>query len=171
MSNVRAIFPRCSDAPRWHRVLALLVRWYLGGLFILASVHKILDPGAFAIDIATYQMLPLWTVNATAITLPWLELFAGAMLCLGWRTPGAMMAVLGMLLAFVVALLAALARDLDLSCGCFAATGMEADPISWWTVLRDLVWIAMALYVLRVDTSPIGIHTIGRRRGRAPCIF
>ena len=66
--------------------LGLAARVYLGGVFLFACWHKILEPGSFALDIATYQILPLGLVNLMAITLPWVELAAGVMLIVGVRT-------------------------------------------------------------------------------------
>jgi putative oxidoreductase len=136
-----------------------LVRLYLGGLFVFASVHKIAHPASFALDVATYQMLPLWSINAFAIIVPWLELLAGALLIAGVRVPGAALAVMGLMAAFIAALGWALAHKLDVSCGCFASqAAREQDPISWRTMVRDAVWIGMALYVLLGDRRPLGLE-------------
>jgi len=50
--------------------IGLAVRVYLGVIFILASWHKIMNPGIFALDVATYQLLPLWAVNGLGWTPP-----------------------------------------------------------------------------------------------------
>jgi uncharacterized membrane protein YphA (DoxX/SURF4 family) len=124
-----------------HAWLALPLRWYLGCVFVLASRHKIADPGSFAVDVATYGILPLSLVNITAITLPWIELAAGIMLIAGLKARAAASMVFGMLVMFIAALAIALAQGLDVSCGCFASRGAEdADPISAMTVLRDVGW-------------------------------
>lgn len=137
--------------------LAVPVRWYLGVLFIGACLHKIADPRAFAVDIATYDILPLAFVNLTAIALPWIELVAGAMLVVGFRVRAGALLIAGMMAVFLAALAIALARDLDMSCGCFASQGAESDPISRLTVLRDLVWLALTTLVLRCDRGRFGI--------------
>ncbi len=148
-----------------HAFIALPVRLYLGGVFLYACLHKILDPGAFALDVATYQLLPLPLVNATALLLPWVELFAGALLVLGFRTRAAALLVAGMMLVFMVALGWALHQGLDMSCGCFASSGKQ-DPISGLTMLRDASWLALALYVLIFDGNPLGIDRFTRRARR-----
>lgn len=143
-----------------HRWLALFARLYLGGLFVVASWHKILYPGLFALDVATYDLVPLVLVNLTAIILPYLELFAGVMLVVGFRTRTGASLVLGMLLLFTAALLIALARGLDMSCGCFASQTVEEDPITWMTVFRDMIWILLASYILAFDRNGIGIDRL-----------
>ncbi len=149
---------------RGHTFIALAARLYLGGLFLFACWHKLLDPHAFAVDIATYQMLPLALVNPLAIVLPWVELLAGAMLVLGLRTRAASLLVLAMLAMFTVALSVAVARGLDLACGCFASQGAAEDPISWRTIVRDVAWLLLAFDVLRFDRRPLGIDRLTERR-------
>ena len=58
--------------------LAVPVRCYLGVLFVGACLHKIAVPASFALDIATYDILPLAAINLVAIGLPWIELIAAS---------------------------------------------------------------------------------------------
>jgi putative oxidoreductase len=161
-------------SPYWKRIigsqwLLLLARVYLGLLFIIASWHKIIDPETFALDVATYQLLPLWAINGFALVLPWVELLAGAMLILGLRARAAALLVLFMMLSFIVALLWALHLGLDMSCGCFASQAATTDdPISSHTLLRDLFWFSLALYVVTFEKASLGfdrIFSTGRLRG------
>jgi len=148
-----------------HGWLALPARWYLGFVFLVACLHKIAHPGSFAVDVATYGILPLWLVNPMAITLPWLELSAGIMLVLGLRARAAALMVCGMMVMFSVALAIALAQGLDMACGCFASEAAQGgDPISGKTVLRDLWWLALAVYVVSFDRCPVGVDRILARR-------
>ena len=142
-------------------------RWYLGALFVGACVHKIADPGSFALDVATYDILPLALVNLTAIVLPWVELAAGGLLLLGWRVRAGALLVAAMMALFVAALAVALARGLDMSCGCFASQGAAEDPISLLTVARDLGWLALAAFVLAYDRGLVGLDGLRERRGHA----
>jgi uncharacterized membrane protein YphA (DoxX/SURF4 family) len=140
--------------------VAVPARWYLGALFVGACLHKIAEPRSFAVDIATYDILPLALVNLAAITLPWVELAAGAMLLIGLRVRVAALLIAGMMVVFIAALLIALGRGLDMSCGCFASQGAEHDPISLLTVLRDLTWLAVAGFVMIFDTGRAGLDRL-----------
>ncbi len=148
---------------RWrgHAWIALVVRLYLGGVFLTACIHKLLHPDVFALDVATYQLLPLWAVNFYALVVPWVELMAGAMLVLGVRVRGASLLVLLMMLSFMIALGWALHLGLDMSCGCFASqAAVDEDAISWHTMLRDSVWLVQSIYVLLVDRRPLGLERV-----------
>jgi uncharacterized membrane protein YphA (DoxX/SURF4 family) len=148
-----------------HGWLALPARWYLGFVFLLACQHKIVHPEAFAVDVATYGILPLSLVNPMAISLPWLELSAGIMLVVGLRARAAALMVFGMMVMFTVALAIALAQGLDMACGCFASEAAQSgDAISGRTVLRDVGWLMISAYVVLFDHSPIGLDRILARR-------
>jgi putative oxidoreductase len=150
---------------RGHPWLALPARVYLALVFLLACWHKLAQPESFAVDIATYQILPLALVNPLAITLPWVELAAGLLLLVGFRARAAALLVAGMMLMFTVAIALALSKGLDMSCGCFASQGAAEDPISGLTVLRDLGWLLLAVYVFLCDHTPVGLDGwLARRR-------
>jgi uncharacterized membrane protein YphA (DoxX/SURF4 family) len=155
---------------RTRRALALIgipVRVYLGAVFISASLYKILVPYEFALNIATYQILPLHLVNLTAIVLPWLELITGVLLIAGFWTKENALLILGMMLMFTIALTIALARGYEMTCGCFASRE-AADEIGVGTLVRDLFWIALAAYALFLDDGRYGLDRfLGRRRQHA----
>jgi putative oxidoreductase len=153
---------------RGHSVFALAARLYLGAIFLLACWHKILHPAAFALDIATYQILPLGLVNLQAIVLPWVELAAGIMLLVGFRTRAAALLVAGMMVMFTVAIAIAVAKGLDMSCGCFASQGSAEDPISWRTIVRDTSWLLFAAYVFTFDRRPLGLDRLLGRHMSSP---
>ncbi len=133
-----------------HPYVALVLRLYLGGLFVYASMYKISYPMEFAENIASYQIVPFWAVNMMAIVLPWTELISGILLMLGLRAKSAVCMIGAMLVMFIVAIGLTLARDIPVGCGCFHS--ME-DPMTWSTLVRDLVWLAMAVHVYAFDSA------------------
>ena len=125
-------------------------------------------PEAFAIDIATYQFLPLVFINPLAIILPYVEFGTGVLLITGTKARAAALMVCGMMIMFMIALSHALVHDLSISCGCFASNAAAgSDPISWLTMLRDSAWLLLALYVVIFDTNPLGIDRILKKRALA----
>ena len=147
-----------------HSVVALIARFYLAYVFISACIHKLIDPTSFAIDIATYQMLPLIFINPLAIVLPYIELGTGIMLVTGTKARAAALMVCGMMIMFMIALSYALMHDLTISCGCFASNAAAgSDPISGLTMLRDSAWLLIAVYVVIFDTRPLGVDRLLER--------
>lgn len=105
----------------------VLVRIVLVALFVFAGATKAYDPGAFAIEIQRYQIVP-WMMGALiSVYLPWLEMLAGALLLLKRFERGALLVITLLLLVFTVALASAMLRGLSIDCGCFgkafSATG------------------------------------------------
>ncbi|MCU0561940.1 MAG: DoxX family membrane protein [Desulfobacterales bacterium] len=133
-----------------HPVLGLVLRVYVGAVFVLASMYKINFPGEFAETIAAYQLVPHWAVNALALVMPWAELVCGSLMVLGVRTKAAAAAIGGMLVLFSLAIVITLLRGIPIGCGCF--TSME-DPMGWDTLLRDLLWLAMTAHVYRFPSA------------------
>ena len=144
-----------------HRYIACALRLYIAFVFISACLHKIANPYAFAVDIATYQFLPLIFINLLAIVLPYVELGSGVMLAIGYKPRAAALMTSGMMVMFMIALTFALVNDLNISCGCFASGAAAAsDPISPLTMLRDSIWLLMSLYIVIFDRQPISIKSI-----------
>ncbi|MDW8343359.1 MAG: MauE/DoxX family redox-associated membrane protein [Verrucomicrobiae bacterium] len=129
------------------RLVNFVLRLVLGGLFVLAAVIKIMDPAAFAVDIQNYRFLPRAMVHPVAILLPWVELGAGVLLVLGvWRRAAALVIAV-LCVAFLVAISQALARGLDVHCGCFGT--LAAGRIGWRNLVLDLVLLGMAVWLTR----------------------
>lgn len=133
-----------------HPLLLSLLRVALGAVFIVASLDKIQNPEAFATSIANYRLLPYKLINGIAIVLPWLELVTGTLLVLGVWIRASTMILWGLLLAFSVAISQALARGLDISCGCFS-TNPVAERMSWWTLIWDLIWLSWGILIWIFD--------------------
>ena len=166
MADSSSLFARFASHPV-HSIIALNARLYLAWVFITACLHKLADPTGFAIDIATYQMLPLVFINFLAIILPYIELGTGIMLVIGLKARAAALMVCGMMVMFMIALSYALMHDLSISCGCFASNAAAAsDPISGLTMLRDSGWLILGLYVVIFDKRPLGVDHLLEMRKR-----
>src|SRR5256886_3979925 len=91
----------------------------VGGIFIYAGVLKILDPVQFANDIDNYKSLPWFVSVRLAFYLPWLEIFCGLALVSRLLYRGGLSILTALIAVFIGATIAAKARGLDITCGCF----------------------------------------------------
>ena len=131
-----------------NRYLQLLLRLVLGGLFVWAAIGKISDPEGFAKSIFRYRLLPAGLINILAITLPFVELFAGGFLLAGAFRRGSSLLLSCFLSVFLIALLSALARGLQIDCGCFAPAAAAASNYDIFSaILRDLCMLLAALAI------------------------
>src|SRR5947208_2883996 len=99
--------------------LTIRVQLFLGALFVIAAVPKILDPPSFAHMIYNYRIVPGQFVNLMALTMPWVELLAGLALILGVWKRAALGLIAAMLIVFITAIGINLVRDNAIDCGCF----------------------------------------------------
>jgi putative oxidoreductase len=126
--------------PQFVKFSRLLVRVALGILFVFAGVTKAYDPGAFAIEIQRYNLIP-WTPGALAsVYLPWLEILVGALLVLKKLERGALLLITCLLLVFTFALASATFRGLGIDCGCFGKAFMATGTI--FPLVRNALLLA-----------------------------
>ena len=116
MTELSAINYQPSTRPQFAwRILDLIV----GGTFVYAGGIKALDPVRFGLDIDNYKSLPWFISVRLAFYLPWLEIFCGLALIFRFLYRGGLSILTALILVFIGATIAAKARGLDITCGCF----------------------------------------------------
>ena len=121
-------------------VLAAVV----GAVLLYAGVSKFGDRQSF---VAGAGALGVPVVVAGVV--PWLEVMLGGVLILGLAEPVARFGALVLLAAFTGLVVVNLLRGNRPACACFGARATR--PISWWTVARNGVLIALIVAALLVD--------------------
>src|SRR5438046_7647289 len=120
----------------------------IGGIFIYAGAIKVLDPVQFANDIDNYKILP-WTIGVgLAFYLPWLEILCGLALILRRLYLGGLSILTALVVVFLVATIAATARGLDITCGCFGHTSQHWSFPLHLAIDLALLAALLALYFL-----------------------
>ncbi len=124
----------------------LLVRLVLGAIFIVAGALKIGHAADLAAAITAYKLgVPPPLVAVAAVALPPFEILLGIYLVAGlWSKVTSSVAVM-LLALFTLAVASAVARGLSAPCGCFGPG--DSQPATWWTVARDAVMLAGAVYI------------------------
>ena len=131
--------------------LIWLCRIELALVFLAAAWPKISDPAGFAKSIFNYQLLPDVAINPLAIFLPWLELFSAfALLAAPALRRGALWLIAAMTVVFIGAIASAMARGLDIDCGCFSTTG-HGMRTGWLHLLLDFDLLALCIAHARLD--------------------
>jgi len=126
--------------------LNLIVRLAVGAIFIYASIDKIASPAQFARIVYNYHLVPADLINIFALLLPWVELFAGLTIILGfWKEGGILLANL-LVLSFIIALAINLFRGVNIECGCFSVSSKAKSNIIN-LIIRDLGLLALTFYL------------------------
>ena len=123
------------------RVLDLIV----GGIFIYAGAIKALDPVQFGLEIDNYKSLPWFISVRLAFLLPWLEILCGLALIFRFLYRGGLSILTTLVLVFIGATVAAKARGLDITCGCF---GHASEHWSFVQHMAIDLAILVALFAL-----------------------
>lgn len=127
-------------------IAVYVVRLFLGTLFLYVSIDKIINPAKFAEIIYNYRILPVGMLNLVALIIPWLEAVLGITLIFGiWLETSALL-LSGIIIVFIVLLISAISRGLDIQCGCFS---LDADGgrVSWMRVIEDVLMLAGTLFI------------------------
>jgi uncharacterized membrane protein YphA (DoxX/SURF4 family) len=130
-----------------NKIVSALFRIVLGLVFIYAAVGKIAEPETFAQAIENYQLIGADFSHYVALVLPWLEMYSGIFLMVGFKVRSNAVIVSGMTFVFIIALIYALYMNLDIDCGCFDRSGLS-QKVTWLKIIEDLVLLSMGLYVI-----------------------
>ena len=139
----------------------LILRLFLGGLFLASAVAKIWnvqvshahaiqfshvpDLATFARDVTSYHVPPRELTNLVAITLPWIELLAGGLLVCGiWKQASALV-ITAMMIVFLAAIGWAVAHGYDIRCGCFGT--VDARRVGFTALAQDAALLAIAMWL------------------------
>jgi uncharacterized membrane protein YphA (DoxX/SURF4 family) len=144
------------------RIVPLAACLVLAYVFLRAGIPKIIDPAGFSLAVYRFQLAPYSLVNATAIYLPWLEVIAAILILWPRSRDAASLLITILLVIFIVALISALVRGLDVSCGCFT-TNPDAHKLGIRNIIFDifLLIIALVTFVMSIKTrsTPYGEST------------
>ncbi len=124
----------------------LTARIFLGVLLVIAGAGKIADPAAFARSIEDYRIISGATAMVVATILPWMETLCGLALIAGVLVQASALLSGILFVAFTAAVVSALLRGLDISCGCFTQDPL-VSRISWWKIGENVVLIAVTAFL------------------------
>ncbi len=130
------------------RVLSLILRIVLALALVYSGATKALAPFAFLDAVLRYELIGGQVAIFVAAILPWLEIACGVALLTRRTASAAGWIAAAMGLVFVAAQLIALARGLEIACGCVG--GAASEPIGAFSLIRAaLVFVAgLAVAVL-----------------------
>lgn len=146
-----------------NKILTLIARIILGGLFIIASLDKIIDPNAFATSILNYRVIGESLSMLVATILPWLELICGLGLVFGFYARANAGIITTLLICFIILIVSALVRGLDISCGCFSQDP-NVSKIGYQKILENIGLIILSIYLFYTSNRQIKLISIFRKQ-------
>ena len=130
-----------------NKYLLIAFRIIVGGVFVYASLNKLMNQEEFAKAIYNYKFLPSALINIFAIVLPYVELIAGLFLIAGIYVRGSSFLILLMLIIFIIALAQAYLRGLDINCACFSLENPEQKSDIFTRIIEDILLLAATIII------------------------
>jgi len=127
---------------RWLKAPLYGIRLILAGIFLWASVPKILEPEAFLVQVDQYAITGPVLTALTAVVLPWTEFLIGLCLLVGLAVRGSFLVSALLLGLFTWTQISALRRGLSIDCGCGVPGG--SSQISTLSVIRSGLFFAIS---------------------------
>ena len=127
--------------------LQIALRLIVGGVFIYSSIGKLFSPDEFAKIIYNYDILPLFLVNILAIALPYVLFLAGVLLIFGVYKKGNSAIFIGLIFVFLIALIQAYVRGLDINCGCFSLYTTSSNNDILMRIFQDVLLLIPVLII------------------------
>ncbi len=135
---------------RWYFWVDRILSWGLGFLLVFASLDKLIYPAVFAQSVENYQVVGAGLSALTAMWLPSFEAVVGLMLIVGvWRRTAAFLNA-GLMGVFLILVVQAFARGLDIQCGCF---GAYSESIGMWKLLENIGLTVAAILLYWLETK------------------
>jgi hypothetical protein len=127
-----------------------VTRWVLAAVFTGSGIAKLADPGAFAVVIDAYGLLPQPLIGLAALGLPVLELVAGIGLVFDTRGSLGLSAALTLLFAGILGY--GIHMGLDVDCGCFGPPDPAGEAFHGLraALVRDLLLLAAVAYLYAI---------------------
>ncbi len=131
-------------------ITQITLRVVLGAVFIWAGTMKVLDLNSFVETVGYFRISPFdeapWDMWL-GYMLPVFEILVGSALILGLMLRGAMASVLLLTVGFLVAVMAAHFRGLNIECGCFGKALSFTNYYWHITVLIVMTLMAVILVI------------------------
>lgn len=132
-----------------HPFFLNVIRWGVGGVFLLFGVSKALEPfSGMEATVAQYQMLPSSAVPMVAAVFLVAEVAVGLMLVLGVFTKQAAQVTTMMLVVYIIVIAQAMLRGIPIpDCGCSAAA-IQLGKTPTDVLIRDGIMLVGMLWLV-----------------------
>lgn len=133
------------------------LRLILAGTFAYASIIKIVFPNEFFNSVRNYQLIPDYLSYATAYFLPAFEIVVAILILIKRFFTISTLSIIFMLIIFILAILSAWSRGLDINCGCFGAGTPEGYGM---IIFRDFTLIVFCVILILINRKNLPKYSV-----------
>ncbi len=134
----------------------LILRLILACTFAYAAISKIIFPDEFFYSIRNYQITPDILSYIIAYFLPALEISSACLILMNKFFKVSIFCITSMLIIFIIAILSAWTRGLDINCGCFGYGSSEGYEM---VIFRDLILIVFCVILILINKKKLSKYT------------
>ncbi|MBK4143169.1 DoxX family membrane protein [Corynebacterium macginleyi] len=141
-------------------VVSFIARFGMAAVWIIAGIEKTTHPLDTMQSIKAYEIFTLeWSGYLAQLIGP-LELVGGMLLLLGIFLRESSKVAAVVMVLFMVGILQAWLRGLDIDCGCFGAADATADPRMNYglTLLRDVAFLFLTAWTIKRPFTKFALH-------------
>ncbi len=135
----------------WQTVIYYLLRIGFGILLIFSSLYKIQFPFEFAEAIQNYRIFGEGLSRWIAVWIPYLEILTGLFLILGIWIDAAVFINSSLMLIFLIMVVQAYFRNLDIQCGCYAFD--EDSRINMIKIFENLFLLCGSIWLVQLSLN------------------
>jgi uncharacterized membrane protein YphA (DoxX/SURF4 family) len=146
-----------------NQYLIFAARFIVGTVFLTAAIGKIANPDFFAKEIGHYNILPYFSLNFVALTMPWIELAAAILLISGVRVKANAAICGGLLILFIIALTLALLQGLNINCGCHSQ--LASQKVGFPKIAENIVTLGITTYIFLFPNSKLSLDYLAMGEG------
>ena len=159
--EIQPVADRDSAVRPWVNWVSLLARLVLAAIWIVSGSLKASDMLETRVAVRAYQVLPDWAVPSVAFMLPALEILLGILLLLGIKNRWMAIVSAVVFALFIVMIVQAWARGLQIDCGCFGGGGYDASAnnLTYLSeIARDLAFMVFAVWLACFPHTPLTVE-------------
>lgn len=130
-----------------NKYVLFILRLIVGGVFVYASLDKLMNQEDFSKAIYNYKFLPGIFINIFAIVIPYIELISGLFLITGIYKRGSSFIISFLLIIFIVSLGQAYARGLDINCACFSLETKSEKSDILLRIAEDILLLITSIII------------------------
>lgn len=138
-------------------LLTTVVRLVIGFIFLSYGIGKIANPGQFVTEIGNYDIVPNFSLNILALILPWVETICGIMLIAGIKIRANAAITSALMLVFIVAVISAMVRGLDINCGC---SSTNPQKVGFPKLIENITLFALSIFAVIFPKSWLSLEEL-----------
>lgn len=145
--------------------VALIIRVFLGLIFLLSGFSKLIDLNSFVQTIESFQITPISVSISLAILLACLESGSGLMMLIGFQTKVSSGIAVILLIIFLAAIIPVLTTGQEIDCGCFGS--LSHDRVGSGLLIRDVILLGLAAFLYMEKSHKWSLDNVFEHGGLA----